>query len=80
MTDKSKKSNQYQNLNIDKTVKFYVTYDEEQNCFIADVFDAALEEQDYGKAYIESFEFDTMQEAIEDLNNYQLGLTIDDLK
>lgn len=79
MTDKSKKSNQYQNLNIDKTVKFYVTYDEEQNCFIADVFDAALEEQDYGKAYIESFEFDTLEAAIEDLKHYKLGLTINTL-
>ena len=48
--------------------------------FIADVFDASIEIDDYGKAYIESFEFDTMQEAIKDLNNYQLGLSLDDLK
>lgn len=74
-------SNQsYQGFSLDKSVRFYVTYDEENSCFVADVFDPKFEHENYGKAYIESFEFDSMEEAIEDLKHYQLGLTIKDLK
>lgn len=76
----SQEAKEYQGTSLDKSVNFYVQFDEEKGVFIADVFDASIEIDDYGKAYIESFEFDTMQEAIKDLNNYQLGLTIDDLK
>ena len=40
----------YEGFSLDKSVKFYVTYDEDQKCFIADVFDPNLEAEDYGKA------------------------------
>lgn len=76
----SQEAKEYQGTSLDKSVNFYVQFDEEKGVFIADVFDASIEIDAYGEAYIESFEFDTMQEAIKDLNNYQLGLTIDDLK
>ena len=72
MTNKKDTDQGYQGFSLDKSVRFYVTYDEEQGVFIADVFDSKLEEQDYGKAYIESFEFDSLDEAIEDLNQYKL--------
>lgn len=75
-----KNEQSYEGFSLDKSVKFYVTYDEDQKCFIADVFDPDLEAEDYGKAYIESFEFDSLKEAIEDLKHYQLGLTIADIK
>lgn len=72
-------SKEYSGFSLDKSIKFYVTYNEEQECFIADVFNPTVEKQDYGKAYIESFEFDSLEEAIEDLKHYKLGLTINEL-
>lgn len=80
MANKSSKDQGYQGFSLDKSVRFYVTYDEDQGVFIADVFDPNLEDQDYGKAYIESFEFDSLEEAIEDLKHYKLGLTATDIK
>lgn len=79
MTNKKDEDQDYQGFSLDKSVRFYVTYDDDQGVFIADVFDPKLEDQDYGKAYIESFEFDTLEQAIEDLKYYKLGLTINDL-
>ena len=80
MANKSSEDQGYQGFSLDKSVRFYVTYDEDQGVFIADVFDPNLEDQDYGKAYIESFEFDSLEEAIEDLKHYKLGLTATDIK
>lgn len=80
MNQKNNVNQEYSGFSLDGSVRFYVTYDEDQKCFIADVFDPDLEAEDYGKAYIESFEFDSLKEAIEDLKHYQLGLTIADIK
>jgi len=74
------KEQSYEGFSLDKSVRFYVTYDEDLECFIADVFDPRFEAENYEKAYIESFEFDSLEEAIEDLKRYQLGLTMKDLK
>lgn len=79
MTNKKGEEQDYQGFSLDRSVRFYVTYNEDLGCFVADVFDPKLEDQDYGKAYIESFEFDTLEQAIEDLKYYKLGLTINDL-
>ena len=75
----SQEAKEYQGTSLDKSVNFYVQFDEEKGVFIADVFDASIEIDDYGKAYIESFEFDTLEAAIEDLKHYKLGLTINTL-
>ena len=40
----------YQGFSLDKSVRFYVTYDEENSCFVADVFDPKFEHENYGKA------------------------------
>lgn len=80
MTNKKYEEQGYQGFSLDKSIRFYVTYDEGQGVFIANVFDPKLEDQDYGKAYIESFEFDSLEEAIEDLKHYKLGLTAADIK
>ena len=79
MTNKKDENQDYQGFSLDRSVRFYVTYNEDLGCFVADVFDPKLEDQDYGKAYIESFEFDTLEAAIEDLKHYKLGLTINTL-
>ena len=80
MTNKKGEKQDYQGFSLDRSVRFYVTYNEDLGCFVADVFDPKLEDQDYGKAYIESFEFDSLEEAIEDLKYYKLGLTATDIK
>ena len=80
MTNKKDKNQEYQGFSLDRSVRFYVAYDEDLGCFVADIFHPKLEDQDYGKAYIESFEFDSLQEAIEDLKHYKLGLTAADIK
>lgn len=72
--------NEYQGYSLDNSVKFYVAYNEDLKCFVADIFNSKIEAQDYGKAYVESFEFDTLAEAIADLKHYQLEFNFKDLK
>lgn len=80
MSDNDKQNQNYVGFSLDNSVKFYVNYDEDLGQFVGDVFDAKLEETDIDKAYVESFEFDNLQEAIDDLKHYKLGLTLSDLK
>ncbi|SAY50830.1 hypothetical protein [Neisseria weaveri] len=63
--------NTYQEgLNFDKTVDFFISFDEETEEYIVDIFNAQIADKD--QAYIETFEYENFEEALEAAQNYKL--------
>ena len=55
---------------MDKSVEFYIQPDDENKSYILTIFDPEIEDND--EAYIEAFECDTFEEAMESGLEYRL--------
>ncbi|UOO75943.1 hypothetical protein LVJ85_07755 [Neisseria sp. Dent CA1/247] len=57
-------------LNFDRTVDFFISFDEETEEYVVDIFNAQISDKD--QAYIETFECEDFEEALELAQNYKL--------
>ena len=65
-------SNFFQGASQDGSVDFIVTFDSTINEYVADIFDANIKKTT--EAYIDTFSFSTLTQAVDDLTNYQLDI------
>ncbi|WP_107860819.1 hypothetical protein [Neisseria weaveri] len=59
-------------LNFDRTVDFFISFDEETEEYVVDIFNAQISDKD--QAYIETFECEHFEEALESAQNYKLPI------
>lgn len=62
--------NYHEGMNIDNTIDFHITFDEENQEYVVDIFNAQIADKD--QAYIETFECESLKEALEDAQQYKL--------
>lgn len=67
-------NNFHEGMNIDKTIDFHITFDEGNQEYVVDIFDAQIADKD--QAYIRTFECESLEEALEDAQNYKLMIAV----